>query len=182
MGFTYTPNMPVATNFPSNDQPLMNQNSQYLNAFGNKDHNLSQNSANVNDGYHKQVTFNTNHATTGFASGVSVLYANTANGQSQMFYNNASGNIQMTVVKASVPTVSGNGCSFLPGGILIQWGLGTNGATFPVAFTTLYSVTATPTGFLSSNPAVTAVSTTAFTFANAGGQAFNNYWMAIGLA
>ncbi len=84
-------------------------------------------------------------ATPGFASGVAVLYPNTANGQSQLFFNNAAGDVQLTGIKgivgpdAAVPSITAGppyrAVTFLPGGMLIQFGNTTSASvTFPVAF------------------------------------------------
>lgn len=148
MGFTYFPAVPQPGDFPSASQGQFLSNFQYLNAFGNRDHELTQNTSNANDGTHKQVTLTNQTPTPGFTGGSSVLYANSAVGQSQLFFNNAAGDIQLTSLKASVPTSATSGVSFLPGGILIQWGQstgawnGTNSITFPVAFSaTPFSIT-----------------------------------------
>ena len=196
MSHVYTPDMPVASHLPSADQPVMNANSQYLKDFGSKDHQFTLNSANAYDGFHNQVTFNANESAPAFSPGVSVLYPNTGNGQSQLCFKNAAVDVQLTTVKASVPTISGNGCSFIPGtpaggGLLIQWGSGTSGVavTFPVAFTNAVfsprvTVTAVgPTASTTTPPVIsTGPSTTGFTCGNNGGQAFTFHWMAIGQA
>jgi hypothetical protein len=192
MPFAYTPDMPVATHFPSADQPLMNANSQYLNDFGNQDHQFTQNSALAIDGYHKQATFAANMATPGFASGVSVLYPNTANGQSQLFFNNAAGDVQLTGIKgivgpdAAVPSITVGppyqAVTFLPGGMLIQFGNTTaSSVTFPVAFRagTTPSVSFSVAG--TSGGAFPIVAPTASGFTTASLLAGTNlYWIAIG--
>lgn len=207
--FTYTPDMPVATHLPSADQPIMNDNSQYLQAFGNRDHEFTQNSALPGiDGYHKQITFSANQNTPGFTStSVSVAYANIAGAvpQSQMFFNNAAGNARLTSVLAAVagvpgsvavPTVAANGATFLPGtaalgGLLLQWGTGNSlsAVVFPAAFSVVTfppRVTVTPFGLAASctTPPVMVVTPTAtgFQVGNNGGQNFNYHWIAIGQA
>lgn len=169
----YTIDRPQPGDFPSDSQPQLRDNSNYLmNSVGAgllKDHNMTGDSSNTStvpsDGIHKQVTLY-NHATPGFTGGNSVLYANLANTASQLFLDNTT-NAQLTVVKAAnavnpgdaaVPsdtvTVSpaNKGVSFLAGGFLIQWGttgpgLIGNGVTttFPVAFSGVpFSVVITP--------------------------------------
>lgn len=179
----FTPNTPQAGNFPANDQPLMNDNFQYLNGFGSRDHQFTKDTANTNDGTHKQVTL-TDEAAPGFAGASSALFSNTANGQSQLFFqNNTPATVQLTTIKTGVPTLAANGVSFLPGGLLIQWGTGANNITFPIAFATVYSATATPTSSSLSGPAgMTVLTNTGLTMANNAGQVFNSHWIAIGLA
>ena len=145
---SYTQNTPLSTEFPATSQPLMLANNQYLFAFGDRDHEFTENSANGEDGTHKQVTLS-NHATPAFAGADSVLYANTANGESNLFFNNAGIDGQLTSFKTGVPTNAANGCSCLPGGLLIQWGVATgvwnnsNTVTFPIAFSApAYCITA----------------------------------------
>ncbi len=208
MPFTYTSPLPVATNFPSIDQPNMTANTQYLVDFGNKDHQFTQNSTNLNDGTHKQVTLS-NQTTPGFLGkgANSVAYANTAGAvpQSQLFFNNAAGDVQLTSAAAAVgpnlavPTLAANGVSFLPGtaalgGLLIQWGTDTKSTggltTFPVAFAAAaYTVVLTPTGApgpASANGLLTvlAKTTTNFQIGNNTGnaQSYTYNWIAIGQA
>lgn len=193
----YTPDIPKPQDFPSNSQDQFRQNFNYLIPIGSsstvgttgvtRDHAMSLNSGVAGDGTHRQVTFNNLLATPGFSGASSVEYAKTANGGSQLFFNNALGDVQLTTVKTSVPSFSvgppAQGVSFLPGGVLIQYGLSSgNNVTFPVAFTTLYSVTATPTSFTATPSAITASSTTGFTIGQSSGAPFSAYWIATGLA
>jgi hypothetical protein len=140
MTFIYTPNTPQAAHFPADDQGPMNENFQYLNSFGSRDHQFTGNTTNVNDGIHKQVTLAA-QSTPGFTGGTAVLYGNTANAATQLFFNNSLTNAQLTTAIAGVPAISAGpplqGISFLPGGLLIQWGFannGTNLVTYPIAF------------------------------------------------
>lgn len=187
MPFTYTPDTPQASHFPANDQPLMNSNNRYLQEFGTRDHQFTLlGAANSTDGTHKQVTL-TNQAAPGFGGANSAIYANLANGQSQLFFENASGSTQLTTQIASVPTIATNGTSYLPGGLLIQWGFAvTNGSgdvSFPVAFsvaTFLPNVTFTATGTIGNNvPLMISTSAASFRVSQAG---IGVYWKAIGQA
>ncbi len=192
---TYNNAIPKATDFPSNSQSQLLANFAYLvpgtpNSTGlSKDHNmLLTNSA--GDGMHLQTTFATNQTTPGFTSGVSVLYANTANTASQLFYNNGAGNVQLTAIKASVPTLATSGCTFLPGGLLLQWGttgLLANGAVtmFPVPFSVApYNVQISATGSAASGSIYVsgqvAASWTFGVFPTSGNSQVQ--WTAIGLA
>ncbi len=152
---TYNQNIPGPTDFPSTSQTQIKDNFNYLcpstlSTTGlTRDHNMSLNSLNAGDGVHRQVTMSANITSPLFNGGVSVLYPNTANGGSQLFFDNGLGDVQLTTVKASVPTATTSGCSFLPGGLLIQWGqnagtwAGATTITFPVAFgATPFSITA----------------------------------------
>lgn len=195
---TYSPNIPQPGDFPSESQPLLLANNQYLLGTPTKgllrDHNMTLDTANAADGVHKQVTFYQNAASPLFAGGVSVLYANTGSSQSQLWFDNGTVNTQLTVTKASVPSLNvgppAQGVSFLPGGFLIQWGATQNGSnltTYPVAFSgNPYSITLTQIGTTyTQDLAVTALNPafTSFTAGIAAGT-FNipYYWLAIGPA
>lgn len=149
MSFTYSPNIPQPGDFPSQSQDQILQNYQYLQVFGQKDHQFPGSTSTANVGTHKSVSL-TDGASPGITNVSSVLYANTGNGQSQLYFQNNAINAQLTSFKAGVPTAATNGATSLPGGLLLQWGQGTgtyngsNDITFPVAFSaTPYSVTAT---------------------------------------
>ncbi len=184
MPFQYTPDMPVASHLPSADQPLMNANSQYLNDFDSRDHQFTKDSTNANDGTHKQVTL-TNKAAPGFAGASSVVYANTANAQSQLFFQNAIGSVQLTTQIASVPMINSPGVTYLPGGLLIQWGISVSSGAGEINFPVAYSVaTFSPVVAFApvSGPTVTLLVSTAstkFTITPAG---VGVSWIAIGQA
>lgn len=104
----YTTNLPVSSNPPRVDQPSMTQNSQYLAAFGNKDHNFSLDSTNVSDGYHN-VTHFVNQSIDPGVLPVGQLYTKTANGHICLFFENEAGTIieltntsNSTIMRASV--------------------------------------------------------------------------------
>lgn len=199
MVFIYNPAIPQPGDFPSTSQGELLANFQYLlgtsNRQLNRDLSLSLNSGTLSDGTHKQVTFLANQSTPGSANAVSVAYVNSANGGSQLFFDNGLSNAQLTVNKASVPSVSAGppakGVSFLPGGLLIQWGFSTTDITtflvpFNAAPTMPIIVTATPTT-KATNTYGGIVSITAlnvgFTFQNNGGVIVPSYyWIAIGQA
>jgi hypothetical protein len=193
---TYTPNIPQPQDIPAKSQSQILQNFQYLVPSAattglKRDHQMLLVDTVNTDGVHKQVTFAANQTTPGFTGNVGVVYSNSANGQSQLFFNNAAQNVQLTTAVASVPTIAANGATFLPGGLLLQWGSGTSGAAvvFPVAFTAAIfapRVTVTPaggTGSTTTPPVITTLPTaTGFNVGNNGGQVFQYYWMAIGQA
>ena len=199
MAFVYTSFMPVGTNFPANDRPLMTANSQYLSAWGDIDHQFTANTGNSNDGIHKQVTLG-NQASSGVGGGDSRIYANSANGDSQLFLENASGAFQVTAQITNVPSVNlvaQQGVSYLPGGQLIQWGYATTGftITYLVAFSATPTirpiVTVTPYQIGGGTPSTLTAPTVitpavadnvSFTVQNNGGDTINFYWMAIGEA
>ena len=87
--------------------------------------------------------------------------------------------------------VANNGYSRLPNGLLMQWGSGaaanttTAAQTFPIAYTTLYSVTVSGVGSTGTAPAgVTAANATTFTprSSSTANPGTVYYWSAIGIA
>jgi hypothetical protein len=127
-----------------------------------------------------------------------------------VFGNSATSNLQVSVplqvttnltvstntLTLGTSSAAANGYSRLPNGLLMQWGndsrivnaTTTNTSTFPVAFTTLYSVTAVSrdTGIVAANASitVTALGTTTFTWRNYGtgaAAASPIYYVAIGV-
>lgn len=193
----FTPNIPQPGDFPSESQPLLLANAQYLAGTASKgllrDHDMTLNTANAADGTHKQVTMQANlGGTPGFTGGVSALYPKLGNGQSQVWFDNGTVDTQLTTTKANVPSYSAGppsrGVSYLPGGILIQYGFtqdAMNITTFQVAFSaTPYSITVTYSGTTSAPP-LGIINPNTATFAAAIPAGTGNipyYWVAIGPA
>ncbi len=88
----------------------------------NRDHFMTQNSANVNDGTHRQVTL-TNQTGPGFAGGNAALYCQAFSGISFPKWENSAGTIFLFNVN---PVMAVNGYSGMPGGstrgVIVQWG------------------------------------------------------------
>lgn len=194
MTFTYTPNIPQPTDFPSNSQSQILQNFQYLcpssaSTTGlTKDHNMTLINSGLGDGQHRQVTIKANQATPGFVNGVSVLYANTANGQSQLFFNNGAIDSQLTTAVAGAPGITVGppyqAVTYLPGGMLIQFGNTTAATvTFPIAFKagTLPSVSFSVTSTASNQFPIISITNSTFTRGAIGGGGIM-FWIAIGQA
>jgi len=188
---TYTPNIPQPQDIPANSQSQILQNFQYLVPSAattglKRDHQILLVDTANTDGVHKQVTFAVNQATPGFIGNVSVLYPNTANAGSQLFFNNAFGNAQLTSLITGVPAINVGppftGTTFLPGGLLLQFGRAATNTlyNFPVAF----SGASTPViSYGVSNggnvPIIAVLNSTQFQI---NGTAGTLTWMAIGQA
>lgn len=152
--FTYTTPLPVSGNNPSVDQPNMTVNNASVNSIIDVDHY----SFNVNSGgLHKQSTYPVQSIPT-TTSGQAAQYANTANSQSQLFATTDAGTnaYQMTRFNDSkfslFGTITNNynasgaafsgGWTFLPGGLLFQYGyfvanlISSKTVPFPVSYTT----------------------------------------------
>lgn len=194
--FNYNPDIPAGPNNPSNDQPLMQENTNSINGLIGVDH-VSFNLA--NGGYHTDIHFVPQSGDPATIGGIGQLYTKTVTGDQQLFYKSGGGNIaQMTrLITASqstfgtytnyiAPATTLGGWTFLPGGMLLQYGTlrttsDTTAVVFPVVFTTLYSVQLT----LASNAkplGVSAESTTGFNAVTNGiGAGIRFYWIAVGV-
>lgn len=147
---TYDPNIPLATDDLDVSQNDILLNFQQLDTTYGKNHfEYSDNT--LNNGKHKFVQITEGNLPAGLVGGDETLYAKKVGSpvQGELFFTRgASGKqIQMTCgPNATVPTSTANGITFLPGGLLVQWGQvsglsgswpsGTQTLTFPVAFPT----------------------------------------------
>jgi len=140
MSFTYNRDIPAANNNPSSDQPLMQTNTNSIYDIINQDHVTFGNG--TESGYHKVLHFKN------FSNGITPpvnppsdsshgqLYTRTRDGYNQLFYEDTGGTVYQVT---SFPQASNNGYTYVPGGILFQWGqiasAGTSGTvTFPTPF------------------------------------------------
>ena len=190
--FNFTRDVPDAPNDPSADQPKMKINNNSIDSALAVNHN----GFNVADtGKHKYIQIPTDANPGGVTGGSEILLYNGFDVQRNLYFippNTAvpGGAIQMT--RNEAPNYTANGFSWLPGGVLIQWGSTTavqssssTVVAFPIAFpTAAYSVTTTVVTddnstirFSIQNNATT----TGFTTTQTNTAHFTNlYWMAIG--
>ena len=162
----YTTNLPVATNSPSQDVTNMTNNTNSLNAILGTRDIIGFNVA--NSGCHQSMNLQeTNTAGTptlpGSAPGVpgviagagfGTLYASTNSAQiggnaGEIFFTRG-GATQIQMTGPGTPTAATNGSTFLPGGILLQWGFDnaivaqSTLITFPITYNNLFIVIAQP--------------------------------------
>lgn len=183
--YTYNTNIPLSTNSPSTDQPNMQTNTNSINSILDVD----MIGFNDNDGgYHSKVTLVDQVSSPPVAvTGTDIVYSATASGTIELYLQRPSGSaIQLT---RGTPSASTSGYTWLPGGLLMQWG-GVNGTgnqtfTYPIAFTsTVYSVQVTRrTGqtnalYVLQSPAPT---TTACVIGSSTGTEINGYVLVIGI-
>lgn len=185
-------NKPDATDTLSTSQGDLKQNFGYIQGALGKDHQIvfgDSDTGTTFEGRHTQVSLNSrgnvNLAMPGdgtdsllWSSGGNVYWKNTT----------VAAGVQMTNSAVGSPLSASRGYTFLPGGLLLQWGdvVGTGSpqtVTFTtgggITFSTCYQVL-----IISSNttsiPVVTAISNTQFTFAYNNNGGFTYRWMAIG--
>lgn len=186
---TYDPNIPSGTDLISVSQGQIQQNFQAINTAWNVNHeefNLA------NAGKHPFVEFPIQSADPGGAVSEWTLFSKTnVAGNNELFYkrDNEATAYQLS---GTNPTRATKGTTFLPGGLLLQWGAEATVAdnqvyTFNVAFTAApYSISLT--GVRSNTQSrslwVSSGSVTTSQFAirtDSGGAALTPvYWMAIG--
>lgn len=138
----YTNNIPTASQFISVSQPLIQANFQELDTYTQVDH-VALNA--TNQGTHNKVSFFEQAADPGVAGTFTELYTKNVAGKPRLFIQNTDGIYQLSGVN---PVSAASGYTWLPGGILMQWGTNTSASgaiiTFPVAFSGVpYSVQCT---------------------------------------
>jgi hypothetical protein len=192
MSFTYTQNVPNPPNLPSADVGNMQTNTNSIFSIWNVDHETFGSAGSI-DGRHKQVSL-INEAAPGVPANIGgVLFANNPapTNISWPFWQNASGTTQLI---SGIPSAANPGYSFLPGGLIIQWGTKTplvnqtlTAVTFPIAFpNNCFVVLVTEKRTASPNNVdqlyVNAKSTTTFSYyATTTGTGFASFdWIAIG--
>lgn len=190
MSFTYTQNVPNPPNLPSADVGNMQTNTNSIFSILNVDHETFGSVGSI-DGRHKQVSL-INEAAPGVPANIGgVLFANNPapTNISWPFWQNASATVQLI---AGAPTNATPGFTYLPGNILMQWGVnnipsGTGGTvTFPVAFSSAaYSVQLTMDRNSTSSASYGiflngAPSSTGFATNSGLSGSHNVYWIAIG--
>jgi len=194
MSFTYTKGIPNPPNFPSQDVPNMKINTDSIYDIINVDHFSFEGGgspvSNI-DGRHRQVSL-ANEAAPAIPAGIGgVLFANNPapTNISWPFWENVSGTTQLI---SGVPNPIANGHTFLPGGIILQWGfvaIPANQAVVPfsVSFNSLpFSIQLTTFQLNLGNTVYSVEAIPAPTVAqfivNVQGSGLGSlYWMAIGI-
>jgi len=206
---TWNSNIPFATNSPSVDQPNMQINNNNNILIWQADH-IGFNSGPGNSGLHNSVTlFNQVGIPNTNQTGATVTYSKIVTGQTQDFETSDVGahEYQMTrFIDASFAlfgtntaiTLGNGGWTFLPGGLLLQYGnyntppaLAVTGTiTFPITFTgnpfmiqaTLIAKAGGTTQAHTISVINTTVSPTTFEWNYEGTTSYTGfYWMAIGV-
>ncbi len=196
--WVYTRDTPFASHNPSADQPVMQTNTNSIDSLIQEDHfGFNDN----NGGLHKQSTY-VNQAAPPTGAGQLALYSKGAIGGPSALYlirdNNAGTETQLSSLTIGTAVAATTGASWLPGGLLIQWGAFTMTAvataqtiTFLNPFSTTnplfpLPIVTTGAGITNAIP-VGNRAVEVQTFTNADFQAINGsgtvrtlYWMAIG--
>lgn len=197
MTIPYNLNIPAGPNNPSQDQPKMQENTNSINQIIDVDH-FTFVSSGSRDGWHKQSTYPISTiAPPTLAFQGAVYTKDIGGGVVPLFYRRELNGPEIQITGAS-STLALEGQTFLPGGLLLQWGQksGVNsGSTINWAtpFTAFFSATLTRQETVADNRgfiqfASGAVPTnTGFTvrIRDSSGSQLNNqtiFWIAIGTA
>ena len=187
----YSNNIPQPTDRPADSQAELLNNFQALKVFVDRNHvNIVDPTTNTSEGKHKfvQMPNQGSAPTTNGTEGA--VYVKSAGGRSALFWRQQSNGTEVQMTNR-VPQLSTDGYTFLPGGLLLQWGrvtatTTTTNISFPVTFTTVYQVVATfqtsGTGFLNKKWNTSAPNNSGFQFNVEGTTATGQCaWYAIGL-
>lgn len=187
---TYNPNIPNATDRPSQSQDQLKTNFQQLNFVFEEDH-VPFDAAIIGDrGKHKFVTLQRQPIDNITNGNDTSLYAKLAGGISQLFwrYQNNGTVVQLSISQAPIPNQ--NGYTWLPGGMMLQWGLevgatNTNTISFNIPFSgDAYNVQLTSNRNTNTGISVIvkqgSVDANGFIYLSDATGPHNLYWMAIG--
>jgi len=196
----YQPNIPNGTVNLDEDWRNLRTNFQALNTIFDKDHVPYSNNT-AQNGYHKAIHI-VPQAAPATVAGIASIYSTTINSISNdqtLFYKTGAGNV-IQLTRNFVPLAANHGYTFLPGGLMLQWGrqnaAGGATSTSLITFATLnkafptscFAVWATP--FYSSAPngngtiAIGTISATSFAYTayfNSSANYSGFYWTAIGI-
>lgn len=191
----YQPLIPTGTVQLDQDYQNIQGNFQAADTAFGVDHTLF--SVASQSGYHKAIHMIPQASITN-VPGFPQLYSKSitdVNTDEALFYNTGTGNrtVQMTV--PIVPLAAVKGYTFLPGGIIMQWGQTTSvptGTNLAYVFTAnsqlafpnaIFNVSGSPVGSAAvtlGGFSVTAISTTGFSIQNGSGQTQQFFFIAIG--
>lgn len=144
-------------------------------------------------GYHKVIHVVPQASNPGAVAGYGQLFSKTINSYTSdqaLFWETGAGLVQQLTVNVT-PSATTSGYSFLPGGIIIQWGQSTSGTgTQPISFPIVFpnacfnvQITQTSTDFISTPASVkysSGFSNSGFTFLYKGSSINGFFWFAIG--
>ena len=166
MSIGYNLNIPNAPNNPSNDQPLMQANTNAISTFLGIDHVAF--GAN-GSGWHQQSTYPISSVDPTTSASQLAVYSKTVT-QPELFIRGQSAGTVIQMSNINFGTSAGNqGYTFLPGGIILLWGdatVNTSGTavTFTKAFpNNCFQVVVTPESNTARGIAENSISTTGFT-------------------
>lgn len=187
----FKPNIPLGTDFLSTSQGDLLGNNQWMPAAMGKDHIINpagSDSTVALEGRHQQVSFNDRASVLAVPGGTNGIIWHNAN--ELWWRGGANAGVQLTRGNPGILNAS-TGYSFLPGGLVIQWGnqnIGGSGATITFPFTFVanpYSVVIGPVSSSTDDKTMSIVDgqvgVNKFKVQYSGSSHFTKiYWIAIG--
>lgn len=190
---TFLPNIPQGGDFIDFSWTQLLANNQQLDTSFGIDHYTFSN-ATANNGKHAKCTFPEQAAGPTTAANEGALYTKDVSGITQLFWRAESNGLESQLTNLT-PITTANGRTFLPGGLLFQWGIvaqntsQTNAVVFTTAFTTLLNIQvtakrATNNSGITVDCYIQGQTTAGFNIINSSSSStsLGYYWMAIGLA
>ncbi len=146
--YTYDPNIPSAGHAPKDDQPAMKTNATSIQDLIEVDHIGFDNNQ---GGAHNQCQISSQSSINGaipsglLGNGFETLYSSNTNTQGELWFVRGATPTGIQLTGPGTPIVGSsnlsNGKTFLPGGVLLQWGSFTPGSatsTYNVSFPTAF--------------------------------------------
>ena len=147
---TYNPDIPQSTDILSASQGQLLINFQQLEAIFDANHYKWDYATTALRGMHRFVTLESQASGPATSSTQGAVYTKTVSAAPQLFWRRASSGTEVQLTYPIDPVASNPGYSFLPGGVLIQWGVvsiasSPTTVTFPKAFSAgPWSIVVTP--------------------------------------
>lgn len=197
---SYTPGTPLPNQTLASSQPEIRNNFLNLTDTIGRNHVPPTDRTTANRGKHNIIQLPQQASGPSTSSTEGALYTKAVGGSPNLFWRKKSSGTEIQLTSNSVtPVVAANGSTFLPGGLMLQWGTvnmsfadGSQSALIPFtpAFSNVpYSIMATPIVSQSNDEVISlrvkTGSVTAIDFRLVGrgeNNTHNVYWMAIGPA
>ncbi len=185
---TYIPDIPQSGDIPSQSQGEILTNFQQLNTVFDVDHVPFNDTTAANRGKHDQSTYIELAADPTTAANEVAVYSKDDGGNARLFMRQESNGTVIQLSGAN-PTSAISGSTFLPGGIILKWGvLATPSDGDPVTFAggafpnNVFALTMAESRNGTSNTATyfTALATTGFTYKSSTNSNDAVHYMAIG--
>ena len=186
---SYVKDMPNASDIPSVSQAQLKINFQQLFSWSGRDHESLIAAAGF-FGKHRFCTLTPQGAGNATLANEVSLYSKSLGGAQTLYFRRPSSGTEIPLTGPIDPIVGANGCTFLPGGLMLQWGqtgaiaAGTNAVVnFSSAFSgNAYSVTITGrhNGSEIVGGNIAAIGAANFTLRNTSVAARDFYWIAMG--
>jgi len=152
---TYYPTIPQAGDIPAQSQSQFLSNFTEIDTDFGRDHVALTDADAASRGFHNHTTLPVQVAAPATTATQVALYCkNDVTGHPNLYFRRPSSGNEIELTAHENPVIANNGCTFLPGGILIQWGIaaipivsgGIVTIVFPSAFAAPgpYSIIVTP--------------------------------------